>query len=102
MCDQLVLQHPERDKWRGQQAAGEQLLSSVQQMRSWTGNSCGLYFPVNSCEEVEHNQNPEHNCNFGLAGDRMTYDLFCFALNETGDRCPTNVNKGTVLYTQLK
>lgn len=28
----LVLQHPEEDKWRGQQAAGEQLLSSAQQM----------------------------------------------------------------------
>lgn len=43
----LVLQHPEKDKWRGQQAAGEHLSSSAQQMGEAGQRDCsGVYFLV--------------------------------------------------------
>ena len=43
----LVLQYPEKNKWRGQQAAGEHLSSSVQQM-GYAGEGTAVWFTFSS------------------------------------------------------
>lgn len=46
----LVLKYPGEDKWRGQMAAGEQLLSSGQQMgEAGQGSAVGFTFSSTHC-----------------------------------------------------